>query len=283
VSKIEFRELQKWLGRSKVERDYLAPAPIVRLAATLNYGGEDLTMLPPLFHWLFFLPSARQAELGPDGHPSQRSFLPPVTLPRRMWAAGRLKFVQPIAVGETLTRTTSIVDVTYKTGKSGDLLFLTLRHVITNSRDEIVLDEFQDLVYRDHPRAGHEPISVKSRIDATARTKTSADETLLFRYSALTFNAHRIHYDLPYATQVEGYPALIVHGPLIATLLLQHLSAQVAPRRITAFEFKAVRPMFANSPFSLCSQSEQVGGNFNLWCENSSGDLCMSATASVEY
>jgi 3-methylfumaryl-CoA hydratase len=282
VSKVDIRELKTWIGRSESQRDYLSPSPAARLAATLDSECAELKTLPPLYHWLYFLPSCRHSALGLDGHPALGLFLLPLSLPRRMWAGSRLKFIRPMRIGEELIRTTSIVDVSLKEGRSGELVFVSLRHVFATCHEELVLEEFQDLVYRDHPRPNEETPGQIAPVMAACTRQIHPDPMLLFRYSALTFNTHRIHYDTPYATQVEGYPGLVVQAPLVATLLLQHLSEQIPVSRLVAFEFRAVRPLFANAPFTLCSTLEEDGRHFRLWSQNAAGELCTTAKAGIE-
>jgi 3-methylfumaryl-CoA hydratase len=176
--------------------------------------------LPELWHWLYFLPHARQSEIGPDGHPKRGGFLPPVPLPRRMWAGGRLEWIKPLVVGDAIERTSTIQSVTHKSGRTGDLIFVLVRHEISNAAG-IALTEEHDIVYRDAPAPDDKPVTPTAAPSDATWTKTiHPDDVLLFRYSALTFNGHRIHYDRRYVTEVEGYPGLIVHGPLIATLLV---------------------------------------------------------------
>ncbi|MFL6697874.1 MAG: MaoC family dehydratase N-terminal domain-containing protein, partial [Vitreoscilla sp.] len=212
--------LRGWVGKRETHTDVITAAPIAALAATLDRDDASAdAQLPPLHHWLYFLPVAPMRQIGDDGHPARGGFLPPVPLPRRMWAAGRLQFHGPLRVGETVTRSSEITDVQAKDGKSGPLVFVTLRHELA-SGGALAVTEEQDIVYRGHPLAGSAPPAMKpAPLEAAWRREIHPDPVLLFRYSALTFNGHRIHYDRPYATGIEGYPGLVVHGPLLATLL----------------------------------------------------------------
>jgi 3-methylfumaryl-CoA hydratase len=277
-------DLRAWLGRSETRTDFVAATPIAALAATLDRDdpepmpGSDT---PPLAHWVFFPPLARQGELGPDGHPRLGGFLPPVALPRRMWAGGRLEFHHPLHVGDEITRESRITAIEAKEGRSGKLVFVTVRHVIANARGVAIAEE-QDIVYRDAPLAGAPAPAAQPAPAAASYARTlMPDPMLLFRYSALTFNAHRIHYDRDYATGVEGYPGLVVHGPLIATLLVDLLRRQHPRARLKHFSFAAVRPLFDVQPFEVCGQDDD-GAAVRLWARDPAGALAMRAEARIE-
>ncbi|HEY3596986.1 MAG TPA: MaoC family dehydratase N-terminal domain-containing protein [Paraburkholderia sp.] len=272
--------LQAWVGRTEAHDDYLSAYPVTALAATLDRP-ISLESVPPLWHWAYFLPVAPMAEVGPDGHAKRGGFLPPISLPRRMWAGGRLTFHAPLAVGGTATRTSTIETVHEKAGRTGRLVFVTVRHRIAVS-GQMVLDEEQDIVYRDPPARGeaHKTPEVAPTGESWSRT-VNADPVLLFRYSALTFNGHRIHYDYPYVTKEEGYPDLIVHGPLIATLLADLVHRQRPDAVLNRFEFRAVRPTFANSVFTVCGAPSSDGKTVELWAKDHDGYLTMRATATL--
>ena len=272
---------QQWIGRTERRADEVSAAPIAALSATLDRDdpeplpGSDV---PPLWHWLYFTPLARQSEIGPDGHAKRGGFLPPVPLPRRMWAGGRLQFDHPLHVGDEITRTSTIANVTTKEGRTGSLVFVLVRHEIADARG-IALTEEHDIVYRDVAPAdapGAQPQAAPTG-ESFAR-EIVPDPVLLFRYSALTFNGHRIHYDRSYVTEVEGYPGLIVHGPLIATLLLDLLRRQQPEARVRRFSFKAVSPLFDIHRFTVCGKPEG-DRRFSLWARNHEGALAMEASA----
>ncbi len=255
------------------------------LAATLDIEipwPQPGDALPPLWHWLYFLPFPRQSELGPDGHAKRGGFLPPVELPRRMWAGGRVEFHRPLRVGDTVTRTSRIVDVTFKQGRSGALIFVLVRHEIVNVGG-VALTEEHDIVYRDHRREKEvvqgepSPSPQLAPEAATWERVVHPDDVLLFRYSALTFNGHRIHYDRRYATEVEGYPGLVVHGPLLATLLVN----LVPSKAVTKFEFRAVRPVFDTGPFSVAGKAQGDEKTIRLWAKDQTGAVAMNATATI--
>ncbi|WP_280151400.1 MaoC family dehydratase N-terminal domain-containing protein [Piscinibacter sp. XHJ-5] len=275
--------LRDWTGRTERRSDEATAAPLAALSATLDRDdplpvpGSDV---PPLAHWLYFTPLARQSEIGPDGHARRGGFLPPVPLPRRMWAGGRLQFEHALQVGDEITRDSRIADVSIKEGRSGALVFVTVRHEITNARG-VALTEEHDIVYRDNPQPGAAvPTPQPAPADDRFSRGIVPDPVLLFRYSALTFNGHRIHYDRPYATGVEGYPGLIVHGPLIATLLLDLLRRQQPQARVLRFSFKAVRPLFDIHPFAVCGRPDGER-RFALWARDHEGLLAMQATADI--
>jgi len=255
------------------------------LAATLDIEipyPQPGDVLPPLWHWLYFLPFPRQSELGPDGHARRGGFLPPVDLPRRMWAGGRAEFHRPLRVGENIVRTSRIADVRFREGRSGALVFVLVRHEISNAGG-IALTEEHDIVYRGHPRPGDTSpatgIPPEAPNDASWERVVRPDDVLLFRYSALTFNGHRIHYDRRYATEVEGYPGLVVHGPLIATLLVDLVRSNLPAAAVTRFEFRAVSPIFDTAAFSVYGKPENDGKTVRLWAKDPSGAMATTATA----
>ncbi|QOF76385.1 MaoC family dehydratase N-terminal domain-containing protein [Variovorax sp. 38R] len=280
--------LQAWQGRSETLRDDLTAAPVRALSATLDRDDplpEAGTRLPALWHWLYFLPHHRQSEIGEDGHAKRGGFLPPVPLPRRMWAGGRLTWEpgNPLQVGDAIERTSTIASVTHKAGRTGELVFVLVRHEVRNARG-LALTEEHDIVYRAAAAPGEAaPPPTPAPKDAAFSRDLVPDDVLLFRYSALTFNGHRIHYDRRYVTQVEGYPGLIVHGPLIATLLVDLLRRNVpADAQLARFEFRAVRPTFDIAPFRVHgkpAEGSTDGKTFSLWGEDADGWLTMQATA----
>jgi 3-methylfumaryl-CoA hydratase len=280
---IDIADLARWIGRCEEIADTLVPTPVAALAATLDRDEPPPRhgdTLPPLAHWLYFLPLHRQSELGPDGHAKRGGFLPPVALPRRMWAGGRLAFLRPLRIGSAVSRRSTIVDVRHKTGRSGDLVFVLVRHEIRDG-DGLALTEEHDIVYRDALQRGAvAPAGVRPATGATWQREIVADDVLLFRYSALTFNGHRIHYDRRYVTEVEGYPGLVVHGPLQATLLLDLVRRQLPAAVIARFDFRAVRPVFDGAPFRICGRM-RGDRDIGLWVEDAEGYLAMEGTATL--
>jgi 3-methylfumaryl-CoA hydratase len=276
--------LADWVGRTETLTDTLTATPYAALAATLDRDPArppDGTALPPLWHWLYFLPLARQSAIGPDGHARRGGFLPPVPLPRRMWAGGQLDFHHPLGIGDRVERTSTIVSVSEKSGRSGPLVFVRVRHEIrANGAAAVALTEHHDIVYRDAPRPDDPvPAPQAAPTHSAWEKRWVPDDVLLFRYSALTFNGHRIHYDRRYVTEVEGYAGLVVHGPLIATLLLDLLREQLPEARVAAFRFRAVRPLFDTNAFSVCGEPQPDGRTVNLFARDHAGWLAMDATA----
>ena len=278
--------LTDWIGRSETVTDTVAPTPYAALSAMLDRDPQRPpvgTLLPALWHWLYFLPLHRQSEIGPDGHANRGGFLPPVPLPRRMWAGSQFQFHSPLRVGDALMRTSTIHDVTEKSGRTGPLVFVKVRHEIRRDGEaNVALTEFHDIVYREAPSA-EQPATAPTTAPAISpwERKWVPDDVLLFRYSALTFNGHRIHYDRRYVTEVEGYPGLIVHGPMLATLLLDLLRHEKPDAAIARYEFKAVRPVFDINPFFVCGEPQSDGKTFKLWVKDHEGYLTMSATAVI--
>jgi 3-methylfumaryl-CoA hydratase len=280
---LDIEHLRSWIGRTETLEDTATPAPVRALSATLDRDDaapQNGTPVPPCWHWLYFLPMARQSQIGPDGHPQRGGFLPPVPLPRRMWAGSRIEFLQPLRVGQALSRTSRILDVRVKDGRTGPLVFVNVRHEIHGDGALAIVEE-HDIVYRDMPAPGEAaPAPTPAPADPQWERRIQPDDVLLFRYSALTFNGHRIHYDRQYVTEVEGYPGLIVHGPLIATLLLDLLRRQLPDARVKTFQFRAVKPLFDIASFVVCGRQDDAG-TVKLWASNEDGHLAMDATATL--
>ncbi len=282
--------LQTWQGKSETHSDLIAAAPLAALTATLDRSDAAPvvgTELPHLWHWLYFLPHARQSEIGPDGHPQRGGFLPPVPLPRRMWAGSRLRWntANPLLVGQDVQRTSTIQSVKHKAGRSGELLFVQVEHRYTNPKGEALVEE-QDIVYRAAAEPGAPaPMPQKPPLAGQAAWSRSVtpDPVLLFRYSALTFNGHRIHYDRDYAIREEGYTGLVVHGPLLATLLLDLLRRHRPDAQVDSFAFKAVRPTLDTHTFSVHGKPSEDGKTIELWGEDHEGWLTIQATVQLTY
>ena len=288
--------LRDWVGRSETLQGEISAAPLAGLSAVLDRDDPQPvrgTPLPPLAHWLYFLPHARQGELGSDGHPNRGGFLPPVMLPRRMWAGGRLAWEpgNPLCVGDAATRVSTVASIEHKRGRSGDLVFVRVTHVLGNARGPCLTEE-HDIVYR-AAAAAHEPRNaanapvapIAADADAPWRREIVPDAVLLFRYSALTFNGHRIHYDQRYVTEAEGYPGLVVHGPLIATLLADLVRRQMPQAFMRRFEFRARRPMFVTErrdAMVVRGRLSADGRSAQLWASDHEGWLTMQATADLE-
>jgi len=266
--------LTDWIGRETNVECRLDPWRAQALHATLDAAypaPEAGAALRPGWHWCYFLDVVASAQLGTDGHPQRGGFLPPVPLPRRMWAGSRIEFLAPLALGDEARKVSRIANVEEKSGRSGHLCFVNVEHDYYGSNG-LAIREHQDIVYRDPP-TGEAPSPPPAPTDAVWRRAWSFDAPRLFRYSALTFNSHRIHYDRPYAMDAEGYPGLVVHGPLLATTLLE-LVSECAPRqRVRAFEFRAVAPVFDGEPFDACAQPD--GDGADVWIVDARGGLHM--------
>ncbi len=272
-------DLAAWVGRERVEEDLLDLFPARAMAALLDRDPDaftDGTPLPAGWHWLYFKPLARRSALGQDGHPRLGQFLPPVPLPRRMWAGGTLALSGALRLGETALRRSTIESVEEKSGRSGRLVFVTVRHRIETARGP-ALDEAQHIVYREATPAGAVAEGPAPPAHATWSEPFTADAVTLFRFSALTYNGHRIHYDAPYATGEEGYPGLVVHGPLLASLLLDG-AARHGGRAPERFTYRALSPLFVNEPFRIEGEAPDGEGVSELWIAGPRG-IAMRATA----
>jgi 3-methylfumaryl-CoA hydratase len=270
-------DFSAWLGRTEEQEDVVTAAPLSGLAATLDHASPPWRdgELPPLAHWLYFLPRTPQHELAEDGHPARGGFLPPVPLPRRMWAGGTITLEAPIAIGERIHRLSTIADIQHKTGRSGNLVFVKVVHEIFTSGGLAVREE-QDIVYREAAREGAPRTARETGSESAEFTRTIVpDSMLLFRFSALTFNGHRIHYDRDYCREREGYPGLVVHGPLTATLLMDVLLRHEPGVRVKAFRFRGLRPAFDLEPLTLSGYSWESGAS--LRATNAADDVVMTA------
>lgn len=272
--------LRQWIGREEVAEDILTRVLAERFHATLELAGpvpRDGDIAPRLIHFCLCQPSVSMAALDEDGHPARGGFLPPVQLPRRMWAGSAIEFHGDLKVGSPVRRSSRIADVVVKSGRSGVLCFVTIEHRIA-SGETCILQERQTIVYREPPRA----VAATAVPDAPAplgrlvatRDPTSAQ---LFRYSALTFNAHRIHYDRPFATEIEAYPGLVVHGPLQATWLLHH-ATHIAGRPPARFDFSSQSALFDHDTIALHATTE-IDGAMKLWTARAGGLVAMQAEA----
>lgn len=279
--------LQDWIGRSETVNDIATATPYAALSATLDCPETTRptpgVRLPYLWHWLYFLPIYAQSEIGEDGHAKRGGFMPPVPLPRRMWAGSDFEFHEPLLIGDALQRTSTIVGVKEKSGRTGSLIFVKIKHEIRrNNHASVALTEHHNIVYR--PAVSPDDVAPPPQaapLESAWQRQIVPSDVLLFRYSALTFNGHRIHYDRKYVTEVEGYPGLIVHGPLIATLLMDLLRRQLPDATVLGFEFKAVRPTFDINPFSVHGQPSSDGKTVHLWSRDHEGWLTMDATATL--
>lgn len=275
-------DFRAWIGRTETTTDPMGPGPAQSAQAMLDEPGPVLDAgdrLPPLWHWFHFLPRAPQAALDIDGHPQRGGFLPPIPYPRRMFAGARLQWHRPLLIGAPAERQARIRDVVLKSGKSGSLAFVTvgLRFV---QNGELCVEEEQDIVYREPGAAVPAPVPAPwpAVPEGSWTRERQPDSRLLFRFSALTFNAHRIHYDRGYAGEVEGYPGLVVHGPLTAMLLAQ-LVQQSTDRPIRTFSFRGVAPLFDTGPVRLVGTLQ--GDSVALEAQGPDGKAGLQASATL--
>jgi 3-methylfumaryl-CoA hydratase len=278
---LDLDHLRQWIGRNEEKTDVVTAHLVRGLRATLfqDIGEpESGDAAPFTAHWCLAQPVYPMSQLGPDGHPVRGGFLPPVPLPRRMWAGGELEFVEPLRVGDEMTRSSRISDVTMKTGSTGALCFVSVQHEISSPRGTAIRER-QDIVYRDVAPAGQSSTPSKPPPPPAAKHRETymADEVLLFRYSALTFNGHRIHYDRDYVTRVEGYPGLIFHGPMQAAFLVELAAKLHGGTAPTKFAYRGVQPLFAPGEFSV--NANETDGTMELWTANSGGVPTMKGTA----
>lgn len=280
---VDIEHLRQWIGRTEDETDVVTASPLARLAALLDHDDAPPRpgdTAPPGAHWLFFLNHNRQSEVAADGHPRRGLFLPPVPLTRRMWAGGRLTYRRPMRVGEEIRRTSTVAEVTLKESRVGPLVFVLVRHEISVAGEPAMVEE-HDLVFREKPAAAEPPPPARpAPAEALWQRTVDPSPALLFRFSALTYNSHRIHYDHLYATADEGYPGLLVHGPLSATLLLDLAWRANPGATMTRFEYRALRPIFATGPFTVAGRPD--GDGARLWALDTDGALAMTAEAEFE-
>ncbi|UCG97861.1 MAG: acyl-CoA dehydrogenase [Burkholderiales bacterium] len=289
-------DLSAWVGRSQRSTETVDARLVRWLAATLDRAdlldARDGATLPPAWHWAFFNAVEPISALGRDGHPRKGGFLPPTAQPRRMWAGSRLHWHGDLRVGQAVERASTILKCEAKRGRTGDMVLVTVGHQF-RAGDALLLDEQHDIVYRDEAsdleRRALAELAAQARAGGVHYERqgeivreVTVGPVQMFRYSAVTFNGHRIHYDRDYARETEGYPGLVVHGPLIATMLLEFLQAQVAPgRRVERFEFRAIKPTFDIAPFALHAAAPAADGSVSLWSTNNVGAVGMQATATV--
>ncbi len=267
-----------WVGRSETVEDRIDVGRVRALQATLDDPASPLKEgdpLPPLWHWLYFWEATPSANLGPEGHAELGGFLPPIELPRRMWAGSRLKFPRSLAIGAEVKRHSSVSQITEKAGRNGKLVFVTVQHVVEDLAGTTIEEE-HDIVYRTAPRPGETPKPGEPAPAAPPwQREIRPDPVLLFRYSALTFNGHRIHYDRDYATQEEGYPGLIVHGPLLAILMTDQARRHCPDRRVAAFAFRALSPIYDSAAFTVAGQPDPESPSAEVWVADPGGLLAM--------
>ena len=274
-------QLKQWIGQRESVVDYVTIPTVHRLAATLDRDDpmpKPGDLLPIGWYSILFPRIARQSQIGPDGHPKRGDFLPPVPLPRRMFAGRRITFHADLRVGDEVRRESTIKDITRKQGRSGEMVFVTVKTEMLSPRGLAVSEE-QDIVYRGEPDPNAPPPPPQPAPGKAVWSRVvTPDPVMVFRYSALTFNGHRIHYDLPYATQVEGYPSLVMNGGL-TTLMVFELARANAATPLKFINTRNVRPMFVNRPITICGEPAADGKSAKLWAVDDQNALSLSATA----
>jgi len=287
-------DFSNWVGRRECVTDTIPRELVRRMSATMNRDDiwHDGDLLPPGWHWLFFNEIRRQSEVGADGHPQRGAFLPPVLLPRRMWAGCRLDWGDGLRVGETVEKESTILAVQTKTGKTGEMVLVTVRYVY-RCEGRVLLHEEQDIAYRAESSEAERQALAQLAARATVPgamlvperesdflQRVAPDPVQLFRYSAVTFNGHRIHYDTPYTRHVEMYPGLVLHGTLLATMLLEFLQSAVSPGRgVASFHFRLRRPTFDIADFHLQALQPDARGRVQLWTSNNVGEVALDGWA----
>jgi 3-methylfumaryl-CoA hydratase len=275
-------DLSKWIGRKRSERDIVAPNQAMAMAATLDLDPGAFrkgALLPAFWHWIYFMHPVRRSRLGEDGHELRGDFMPPVDLPRRMWAGGRVRFLRPVVIGASIDRTSEIISIDQKHGRSGPLVLATVRHIIGDAGGSCVEEE-QDIVYCEIPKSDESPRQqLTLPADVQWRETFLPDAVTLFRYSALMFNAHRIHFDYPFTTEVEGYRGLLVHGPLTATLLLEAAKRNVQ-RELASFRYRGLAPLFNDEMITLAGRRAKQANETELWAAGPSGVVAMQGAVS---
>ncbi|MBF0289223.1 MAG: acyl-CoA dehydrogenase [SAR324 cluster bacterium] len=279
----EKKPLTDWIGSKETREDIIGLSHALSADATFNQTIESLhegDVLPPLWHWFYFLPQVPSSKISQDGHPERGGFLPPVELPRRMFAGGRLKFHSPLIIGKPARREGEVLKVTEKSGSSGQLVFVTVQYQVYQA-GELCIEEEQDIVYKEAGGKVPAPIPVDQMPELPSGSWSQTivpNQVLLFRFSALTFNAHRIHYDRPYAMNEEGYPGLVVHGPLTAVMLAE-FAQRNSKKTLSGFSFRGRAPLFDMHPFRLIGTLEE--GKVNLQTQGPDGKTSMTATAEL--
>lgn len=276
---VEDLNLQDWVGNTEEVEDRIYPTPVKGLAGMLDYSGTKWTAgspLPELWYWLYFLPLVPMSGIGPDGHPKRGGFLPPITLGRRMWAGSTIGFHHDLIIGEEIRKTSKVLEISQKEGRAGPLIFVTVRAEI-ESANGLAVEEEQNIVYIEMPESFVEPKPNPVPDALDWKEAYHIDPVLLFRFSALTFNGHRIHYDRRYAMEVEKYPGLVIHGPLQALLLIEFAKKHNPGRKPLSFTFRSLRPIFDFDQLSVCGVANAVGGH-DLYTANTGGNIGTQAT-----
>ena len=277
---IDLDHLRSWIGKSRDDEDVISARHARLMAATVDHPHPDRIRdgepLPPLWHWIYFLEGLPPGELGRDGHPARGGFLPPVPLANRMWAGGRLAFLAPVPIGATVRKESNILAVDHKTGKAGDLVFVTVLHELKSLAGELLVREEHDIVYKEASPPPPRGTAIPAPPGSGPSRTFKPDSTMLFRYSALTFNGHRIHYDQDYCRNVEGYANLVIHGPLTATMLAA-FAQEASDGTLHEFSYRALRPALLGDDLAFSASID--GDRVSLVARLDDGASCMQAEA----
>ena len=283
MTTIDLDYLRTWVGRSRSDEDLISVRHARLMSATVDHFAPekigDGENLPPLWHWTYFLDGVPARELGPDGHPARGGFMPPVALPNRMWAGGRVAFLSPVRIGDTVRKESRILKVDHKQGRSGDLVFVTVLHEITSQQGDLLIREEQDIAYKGSTPAQQVTKSPAMPPSSQFTRTYTPSSTMLFRYSALTFNGHRIHYDVDYCRNEEGYQDLVIHGPLNATMLAG-FAEEISGTPLRTFSYQGLSPALLGNVITLHASAQEKTVTLCATLEN--GTVCMRAEAGLE-
>ena len=274
-------DINSWIGKSIQNEDYINFFPVKAMASVFDYNEKDFNEVPYGWHWLYFLNIPLQKNLGPDGHEKRIGFMPPIDLPIRMYAGGEINYFKPLLIGQNLKKTSSIISIENKEGSTGKLTFLKIKHEISNKKD-ILINEFQNLVYREDIKSQKSKSTIGTKAPDNFHYEKSwkTSPEMLFRYSALTHNTHKIHYDFSYATGVEGYPQIVVHGPLMATFLLDLVNDIIKNKqKLIRFTFRLRSPVFVGGTIS--AQAIDTNNGLDLWIKDQNGYQSLTAEAEI--
>lgn len=276
-SRMAEADWSEWVGRTESSTENAIARPINELNATFDVSSDAKPgeIMPTLWHWLYFRPLAPMSQIGADGHPKRGGFLPPLPIERRMWAGGRLTFHDELRIGDALEKKSEILKVDEKQGKLVKMAFVTVKHEINSPRG-LAISEEQDIAYLEIPKIFVPPKPIPLPENLAWQERYPVDPVMLFRFSAVTFNGHRIHYDLPYTTEFEKYPGLVVHGPLQAMLLMRAAQQRNSGKSVARYSFRGVRPLFHFDAFFLSGRERNDGG-LDLYTSNGDGLVCMQA------
>lgn len=280
MSTIDLDYLRTWIGKSRSDEDLISCRHARLMAATIDYSAperiSDGERLPPLWHWTYFLEGLPSRELGSDGHPARGGFMPPVPLPNRMWAGGRVSLVAPVLIGATVRKKSSILKTDHKRGQSVDLVFVTVLHEVKSLQGDLLIREEQDIVYKDSTPSNRPPGAPEAEHTSRFSRTYTPTSTTLFRYSALTFNGHRIHYDVDYCRETEGYRNLVIHGPLNATMLACY-AEEISGKRLREFSYRGLSPALLGN--SITIHADVRDDCVTLYATLDNGTICMRAEA----